>query len=111
MAIKGAENEAAETTDKGRDAFIWIRDDGAVCFGDECATLKPGPDKTLELAIKPDKCGSQVGEIILDHLIKTAGQGVTIKIMPVGDPPGIRRIDYAGEGSTVHVKAKGAKLE
>ena len=83
MATKSSKDKVPKVTGEGGDAFIWIRDDGAVCFGDECATLKRGADSTLELAIKPDRCGGEVGEVILDTLLKTAGKGVSIKIMPV----------------------------
>lgn len=67
---------------EGGDAGVWIRADGAVCFGDECVVIKPAPDGTLDLEVKPDRCGAEAGGIILDHLIKTAGKGVNIRIPP-----------------------------
>ena len=73
---------------KGGDGLAWLRDDGAVCFGDECVVINR--DKTtgaLELQVKPDKCGAATGEVILDHLIRTAGKGVNIKIPPMEDKP------------------------
>lgn len=67
----------------GHDARVWVRDDGAVCFGDECVTVKPGADGALDFIVKPDACGV-AGEVILQHLIKTAGKGVRI-IVPASE--------------------------
>jgi len=64
----------------GRDARVWVRDDGAVCFGDECVVVKPDADGALNLTVNPDACGQQAGEAILTHLIRTAGKGVRIHI-------------------------------
>jgi hypothetical protein len=64
----------------GQDKRVWVRDDGAVCFGDECVTIKPESDGALRLEIHPDSCGEQAGSVIIDHLIKSAGKGVHIVI-------------------------------
>lgn len=61
------------------DGRVWVREDGAVCFGD-CVSVKPEPDGALNLTINPDACGSQAGSVILEHLYKTAGKGVHIVI-------------------------------
>ena len=65
---------------KGKDSFIWLRDDGAICFGDECATINPTETGRLGLTIRPDKCGEQIGAILIDYLVRTAGKGVVIEI-------------------------------
>jgi len=77
------ENEVKEALGEGGDSLVWVRDDGAVCVGDECIAINPGEDGSLDIQIKPDKCGSEAGSVILDHLIRTAGKGVNIKIPPV----------------------------
>lgn len=77
------ENQTKEALGKGRADFVWVRDDGAVCFGDECVVIKPAENNTLDLQVKPDKCGAEAGAVILEHLIKTAGRGVNIKIPPI----------------------------
>ncbi len=64
----------------GKDSRVWVRGDGAVCFGDECVTIKPEPDGALRLEIHPDSCGEQAGSAIVEHLIKSAGKGVHIVI-------------------------------
>jgi hypothetical protein len=83
---KSLKDEIAEVTKGSRDAppddRVWIRDDGAVCFGDECVVIKPDKDGTLLLQVDPSSCGKVAGEVILDHLIKTAGKGVSIVIPP-----------------------------
>lgn len=80
---KSVENQVREAFSEGGDAFVWVRDDGAVCFGDECVVLKPTTDNTLDMEVKPDRCGAQAGSVILDHLIRTAGRGINIKIAPI----------------------------
>jgi len=64
------------------DNRVWIRDDGAVCFGDECVVIKPEQNGSLLFQVNPSSCGQVAGEVILDHLIKTAGKGIHIVIPP-----------------------------
>lgn len=82
-SAKGVKDEVTEALGEGRGAFVWVRDDGAVCFGNECVVLKPATDNTLDMEVKPDRCGAEAGGIILDHLIRTAGRGINIKIAPI----------------------------
>jgi len=82
-ASKSLKNEASEALGKPRSDFVWVREDGAVCFGDECVVLKAGEDGTLDMQVRPDHCGQEAAPIILDHLIKTAGRGVNIIIPPL----------------------------
>jgi hypothetical protein len=80
---KSVKDEVATALGEGGGDFVWVRDDGAVCFGDECVVLKPTTDNTLDMEVKPDRCGAQAGSVILDHLIRTAGRGINIKIAPI----------------------------
>ena len=75
-----AQAKALEAAAKSGAGIAWIREDGAVCFGDECAVLKPTEDGKLGLTIRPNKCGEETGRILLDYLVKTAGKGVQIEI-------------------------------
>jgi len=75
-----AKAKAVEAAAKSGAGFAWIREDGAVCFGDECAVLKPTESGKLGLTIKPSKCGEESGRLLLDYLIRTAGKGVVIEI-------------------------------
>ena len=75
-------DEVAASLGDGGDSAIWVREDGAVCFGNECVVIKPREDGSLDLQIKPDQCGGEAGSVILDHLIRTAGKGVNIIIPP-----------------------------
>ena len=83
---KSLRDEVAQVT-KGYpeappDDRVWIRDDGAVCFGDECVVIKPNPDGTLLFQVDPSSCGEMAGPLILEHLIKTAGKGIQVVIPP-----------------------------
>jgi len=51
------EGKAGETTPKDQFSNAWIRDDGAICFGDECAVLKIADNGKLALTVKPTRCG------------------------------------------------------
>jgi len=90
--IAKAEGEAIEAAAKSGAGTPWLRADGAICFGDECAVLIPNEQGKLQLTIKPTRCGSETGRILLDYLIKTAGKGVVIEIPSEVEPesPGIK---------------------
>jgi len=75
-----AKAKALEAATKSGASLAWIREDGAICFGDECAVLKPTETGKLGLTIKPNKCGEEQGRLLLDYLLKTAGKGVVIEI-------------------------------
>jgi len=79
-ASLGLEGAAGASSTKRQRGFVWIRDDGAICFGDECATIVPTETGRLGLTIRPDKCGEQVGALLVDYLVRTAGKGVVIEI-------------------------------
>ena len=74
------QDEAKEIADKAGAGFGWIREDGAICFGNECVVIKPNEKGQLQLTVKPSQCGEHTGELLLDYLIKTAGKGVLIEI-------------------------------
>ena len=75
-----AKAKALEAAAESGAGFAWIREDGAVCFGDECAVLKPNEQGKLQLTVKPSKCGEETGRVLLDYLYRTAGKGVVIEI-------------------------------
>lgn len=60
--------------------FAYVREDGAICFGDECVVIKAQDNGKLHLEIKPTRCGEETGRVLVDHLVKTAGKGVVIEI-------------------------------
>lgn len=75
-----SEAEANDAIAQSRAGFAWVRSDGAICFGDECAVLKPTESGKLGLTVRPDRCGQETGRLLLDYLINTAGKGVQIEI-------------------------------
>jgi len=57
-------------------APVWIRDDGAICIGNECMVIKPREgSRALDIEIKPDRCGETIAEIFADTIYKTIGRG------------------------------------
>jgi len=80
VSAPGLKDEVKEALGKGRGDFVWVRDDGAICFGDECVAIKPEDSGKLRITVKPSKCGEEGGRVILDHLIRTAGKGVVLEI-------------------------------
>lgn len=75
-----AKAKALEAAAKSGAGFAWVREDGAICFGDECAVLQPNERGKLQLTVKPSRCGEETGRVLLDYLVKTAGKGVVIEI-------------------------------
>jgi hypothetical protein len=79
--------EVDKAVGEGGKPFVRIREDGAVCFGDECVVIKRNEETgELDLTVKPDKCGAIAGEAILDHIVRTAGKGVHIHIPAIEEP-------------------------
>jgi hypothetical protein len=76
-------DEVGKAVGEGRSDFVWVRSDGAVCFGDECVVISRNEKQDLDITVKPDRCGTDAGEAILDHIIRTAGRGVNIKVPPI----------------------------
>jgi hypothetical protein len=79
-SVARAKAKALDAATQSGASLAWVRDDGAICFGDGCAVLKPTDQGKLGLTIKPSKCGEETGKLLLDYLIKTAGKGVQIEI-------------------------------
>jgi len=71
---------ASETSPGG----IWIREDGAVCIGNECVTIKTGPSNETEFTIDPDRCACEVADQLLDVIAAgvISGKGITITMKP-----------------------------
>jgi len=78
--VASTQEQALELAQKAGVGFGWIREDGAVCFGDECVVIQPNDKGKLQLTIKPTRCGELTGGVLLDYLVKTAGKGVVIEI-------------------------------
>ena len=81
-----AKAKALEAAAQSGAGFAWVREDGAVCFGDECAVLQPNAQGKLQLTVKPSKCGEETGRVLLDYLVRTAGKGVVIEIPSEVEP-------------------------
>jgi len=70
------EGPGAEPTPENRDGFVWIREDGAVCVGNECIVIKREQGtKNLDVEIAPTKCGEATADALIEHLLKTVGKG------------------------------------
>ncbi|MBA7695859.1 hypothetical protein ES703_104499 [subsurface metagenome] len=55
---------------------VWVREDGALCIGNECMVIKPREGShDLDIEITPDRCGQAVAEIFGDTIYKTIGRG------------------------------------
>ena len=55
---------------------VWIREDGAICIGDECMVIKRREgSRDLDIEIKPDRCGEAIAEAFSDTIYKTIGRG------------------------------------
>jgi len=81
---KGAANELKKKVEKalgssGKGA-MWIRDDGAVCFGDECVVFSQRKSGGIDIAIDPSTCGGEFGEALVDKFSKGIGRDVNLKI-------------------------------
>jgi hypothetical protein len=55
---------------------VWIREDGALCIGNECMVIKRRTDsRDLDIEIKPDRCGEAIANQFADTIYKTIGRG------------------------------------
>jgi len=80
----GTQDKAKETAHPDRAGAIWVREDGAVCIGNECITLKNADDGALDLTLDPDKCGCEERGTLLDTLAAciVSGKGINLAIKP-----------------------------
>jgi len=82
-------SQAPPDSGKARSGVAWIREDGAVCFDNECITLKREGDGALALTYDPNKCScDEANDKILDAIISSAisGKGVRLEIKPKQEP-------------------------
>jgi len=85
LKIKADSGQAGERGNVSGNRGSWIREDGAICFDNECITLKPDTDGALALTYDPDKCScEEANSTILDALVQCAlgGKGIRLEIKP-----------------------------
>ena len=77
----GLKGEIAKTPPElerklGTRGLVWVREDGAVCVGDECMVIKRREGtKDLDIDINPSKCGKATAEMFADTIYGTIGKG------------------------------------
>jgi hypothetical protein len=72
----GVKAEGGAPTAAHQPGAVWVRDDGAICVGNECIVIKREPNtKNLDVEVAPTRCGEETGEAIVEHLLKTVGRG------------------------------------
>ena len=81
----GTPPQAAKDSTKARSGNVWIREDGAVCFDNECIAIKQDSDGAMALTYDPNKCScDETNDKILEAIISSAvsGKGVRLEIKP-----------------------------
>jgi len=63
-----------QKTDKDLHSGLWIREDGALCWGENCLTIKPD-GKNLRIAIDEKACPVGTREKWEELLNNTLGKG------------------------------------
>lgn len=53
---------------------FWVREDGALCWGNECLVVKP-EGKDLRFTVNEDKCGGLALAAYRELIDKTIGKG------------------------------------
>jgi hypothetical protein len=68
----------------GRISGVWVRDDGAICFGDECIVLSKRPGGELDFWVDPSACGAETGKLVLGFLVENLAsqKPINIKVKP-----------------------------
>jgi hypothetical protein len=70
------QDKAIEAAVEAGGGAVWVREDGALCIGNECMVIKRRADsRDLDIEIKPDRCGAAVAEQFSDTIYKTIGRG------------------------------------
>jgi len=85
LEIEADSSQAGKGSDGSGNRGSWIREDGAICFDNECLTLKPQGDGQLELTYDPKKCScSESNSAILDALAECviSGKGINLVVKP-----------------------------
>ena len=85
--VESLKDKAIEAVGKGGDRNLWIRDDGAVCIGNDCISFISKAGQPMELAVDPDKCpceSNEAKDALLDNLASAVinGKGITLTIKP-----------------------------
>jgi len=73
-------NQVEKALGPGGKGAMWIRDDGAVCFGDECVVFSQRKSGGIDISIDPTTCGGQFGEALVDKFTKGVGRDVNLRI-------------------------------
>lgn len=83
-STKSTQDKAAEASSQDRDGTVWIRDDGAICVGNECITIKSEAGQPMELTIDPDKCPCEIEDALVEGLVTSvlSGKGITVSMKP-----------------------------
>lgn len=84
---KDATSEQVEDfVDEVADRGVWIRDDGAICFGGECVVMSDR-DGEINFEIDPSACGAETGKAVLDAFVKNIAsqKPINIKLKPKKD--------------------------
>jgi len=85
LTIEADSGQAGKGSDGSGARSSWIREDGAICFDNECITLKPQGDGQLELTYDPKKCScNESNSAILDALAQCviSGKGINLVVKP-----------------------------
>jgi len=72
--IDNEQQRAIESIPEKVDARFYIREDGALCFGDECLIIKP-EGKDLRITVNDENCGGLALEAWGKAIEKTIGKG------------------------------------
>jgi len=70
-----------EVASRDKDSGVWIREDGAICFGNECVDLSKKPTGELSFEVDPSACGKETGKVVLSYLIENLASREPINIV------------------------------
>jgi len=73
-------NQVEKALGPGGKGAMWIRDDGAVCFGDECVVFSQRKSGGIDISIDPTTCGGEFGEALVDKFSKGVGRDVNLRV-------------------------------
>jgi hypothetical protein len=71
-----------------RSSGVWKREDGAICFGNECIVLEKKPGGELNFWVDPSACGAETGKLVLGFLVENLAsqKPINIKVKPQEGP-------------------------
>ena len=75
----------SQATAGDRDSGVWIREDGAICFGTgECVVMSSRADGEVDFEINPSACGRETGRVVLDYLLTNIAnrRPINIRLKP-----------------------------